>query len=105
MTKKNYKALSDKLHAGNKNWRKFFEEYTGTKLGKTVKETDASLKKFTDFKEQPKEIVTPKEKKSIADVRAEKALDVVSNYSGEGKMSRREFIDKKNERWRNPCCE
>lgn len=42
-----YTDLINALHLGNKNWRKFFEEYTGLKLGKTLKETELTLRKFT----------------------------------------------------------
>jgi hypothetical protein len=45
---KDLKKLQDSLHLGNKNWRKFFEEYTGISLGKTMRETKEALKDFVE---------------------------------------------------------
>jgi len=59
---KNLKALQDRNFYNNKNWKNFFEEYTGVKLGKLQRDINANLKKFTEGGvEAPKEKFVPEE--------------------------------------------
>lgn len=95
---KNYKELSDRLHLGNKTSRKLFETYTGVNLGKTVKETLATLKDFTGYKEPEKPVITKLSKEESLS-KAQKAKDENTlnkkfRYSDGEIRTRKQQVDK-----------
>lgn len=83
---KDYAQLSQKLYPHNRFWRKYFEEYTGVKLGKTLKETIQTLQQFTGFTPEPApaKVKLSKEEalKRAKSARDEKVLSTRVRYDG-----------------------
>lgn len=83
---KDYSQLSQKLYLHNKFWRKYFEEYTGIKLGKTLRETLLTLQQFTGFTPEPAPVKVKISKeealKRAKSARDEKVLSTRVSYSG-----------------------
>lgn len=95
---KDYQTLANLLHTGNKNYRAYFAEYTGTKLPNTEGKTKETLREFTGHVEEKKEpetkLTKAEAKAKMEQARANSILNVKLNYQGFGVLTRKEFIDK-----------
>ncbi len=94
---KDFKALQDRYFYNNKTWKKFFEEYTGVKLGDKLKDINDALREFTGQKEAVKPETQKMSKEESMNkaqqARINKVLDTRIRYD-DGIMTRREHIDK-----------